>query len=124
MPSHRRSQRGKAGHKLGNHQRDGAAAAKGVLCTPDADRRFQRQFAQDAQHMVPVAAANEEPDAVCHQRRNQPSQQGKRKTDLMLGRKRSGGQQHRRCRQRNSELLHQNPGEEQQVPVHQQDVFR
>ena len=66
-----RSQRGQAGHELGNHQRDAAAAAKGVLGSADADGRLQRELAEDAQHMVAVSAADEEPGAVGRERGGQ-----------------------------------------------------
>ena len=73
-------ERGQAGNELGDHQGDGAAAAKGVLGAADADGGFERHFAENAQDMVPVAAANEEPGAVGDERGGEAGQQGERES--------------------------------------------
>ena len=74
--------------------------------------------------MVAIAATDEEPCAVCHERGGQPGQQGEGKIELVLSGKGARSQQNRRGGQRNPKLLHQNPGEEQQVAVREQNVFR
>ena len=119
-----RSQCGQAGHKFGNHKGDFAAAAKGVLCTPDTDGWLHGELAQDSQHVMAVLAANEIPGAVCRQRGPKPDKQRQGKADFAGGGQSPRSQQDRRSGQRNSELLHQNPGEEQQVSVHQQEMCR
>ena len=53
-----------------------------------------------------------------------PASRARGKADFVRGGERSGGKQNRRGRQRNAELLNQNPGKEQQVPVEEQNVFR
>jgi hypothetical protein len=70
-----------------------------------------------------IAAADEEPGAVCRERRGQPGKQGEDKIQFVLGGEGSGGQQNRRSGQRHAELLHQNPGKEQQVAINEQNVF-
>ena len=74
--------------------------------------------------MVAITAADEKPGGVRQQRGGQASQKGKGKTEFVRGGESSGGQQNRRSRQGNPQLLHQNPGKEQQIPVEEQNVFR
>ena len=74
--------------------------------------------------MVAISAADVEPGAVCRERRGQAGQQNQRKAQLALGGEGSGGQQHGRGRQRDAQLLHEYPGEEQQVAVGQEDMSR
>ena len=57
----RRSQRGQAGHELGNQQRDFAAAAKGVLRPAHANRRLQRKLAENPKHVMAVAPTDQKP---------------------------------------------------------------
>ena len=99
-----------------------AAAAKGVLGLAHADGRLHRELAENAQHVMAVAAADEEPRTVGDQAGRNPRQQGQPETDFLVGRKSAGRQQHRRSRKRNAELLHQNPAEQQDVTVNEKNV--
>ena len=72
--------------------------------------------------MVAVFAADQEPGAVGDERGNETGQECKRKAELALGRKCSGSQQHGGGGQGNAELLHQDPGEEQEVSVRKKYV--
>ena len=102
---------GQAGDELGVQERDAAAPAEGVLGLAHADGGLHGELAQEAQHVVAVAAADDEPGRVGDQAGRHAGHQGEREVDLLIGRERPGRQQHRRGRQRDAELLHQDPGE-------------
>ena len=76
----RRGERGQAGDELGDHEGDAAAAAEGVLGAADAGGGLKRQLAKDPQHMVPVAAADEEPGAVGGEGSGDADEQGQRES--------------------------------------------
>jgi len=117
-----RSHGGQAGNELGDHEGNGASAAEGVGGAADADGGFHRELAEQAEDMVPVAAADEEPGAVGDERSGQRNRQRKAEVELVLSGERAGGQEDRHCGQRDTELLDQDPGKEQQIAVHQQDL--
>ena len=72
--------------------------------------------------MVAISAADQEPARIGRECRGHGHQHRNRKAELVLCRQRPGSEQHRSRRQRNTELFDQNPGEEQQVTVHDQNV--
>ena len=72
--------------------------------------------------MVAVAAADENQVLSAMMQRRTAGEQGEGEAELVLGGESAGGQQNRRGGQRDAELLHQNPGKEQQVAVGEQDV--
>ena len=75
-----RSEGGEAGDELGDHEGDVAAAAEGVLCFADAGGGLKRELAEDAQDVVAVAAADEEPGAVGCERRGDADERGPRES--------------------------------------------
>jgi len=69
--SNGRRERGQARNEFGNDEGEAATAAKGVLSAAHAGGGLKGELAEDAQHMVAVAAADEEPGCVCHKRRGE-----------------------------------------------------
>jgi len=94
------------------------------LRAADAGGRLQRKLAEQAQHSMALRAPNKKPNAVCYERGGDSHGKRERKADLALGRKCAGGQQYRHRRQGKAELLHQHPGEDEQVAIHQKNVCR
>src|SRR5229473_8346394 len=72
--------------------------------------------------MVAIALTHKEPGAVGNKAREEPQSQGSREADLVLCRERTGRQHDGRGWQRNSELLHQDPKEKQEIAVRKQDM--
>src|SRR5271165_5914762 len=68
LASHGRRQNAQAGHKLGEHEHDAAAAREGVLSASNAGGGLERQLAEQTQYVVPLAAADEEPHDIRDER--------------------------------------------------------
>jgi len=69
LPGDRRRENPKPGHEFGEHEHSSTAAAKGVLGAANTGGGFERELAEQAQHMMPMAAADEKPNTVSEQRR-------------------------------------------------------
>ena len=108
---------GEAGDELGEEESDRAATLEVALCLGDAGAGVEGETAEEAEDAVSVAAAEEEPHAVGDEAGDQDGDEGVDIADAMGGAEGSGGEQDGDAGDGDSQLLQQDPEEEDAIRV-------